>query len=74
MPLLHTLCDSCPDKITCPTIRLGPDGDLFVQGYVASDLALLAELDVPSGEAVVHIPAAAARLLLPELTVESSSA
>lgn len=37
MPLLCTLRESCPDKINCPAIRLGPTGDLFVQGYVVSD-------------------------------------
>lgn len=74
MPLLRTLRESCPDKINCPAIRLGPGGDLFVQGYVITDVGLLAELDLPSEETVVRIPAAAAALLLPELTMEGESA
>lgn len=70
MPLLRTLREVCPDKINCPAIRLGSSGDLFVQGYVITDVGLLAELDLPSEETVVRIPAAAAAVLLPELTVE----
>lgn len=69
MSLLRTLRESCPDKINCPTIRLGPGGDLFVQGYVVGDPALLAELDLAQGKAFVRIPAAAAAVLLPELVV-----
>lgn len=69
MPLLRTLRESCPDKINCPVVRLGPGGDLFVQGYAVSDPALLAELDPTQGKAVVRIPAAAAVVLLPELVV-----
>lgn len=72
MHLLRTLRESCPDKINCPTVRLGPGGDLFVQGY--SDPALLAELDLPHGETVVRIPAAEAAVLLPELSAGSASA
>lgn len=71
MPLLRTLRESCPDKINCPTIRLGPAGDLFVQGYVVRDPALLAELDPTQGMTVVCIPAAAAIVLLPELVVRT---
>jgi hypothetical protein len=74
MPLLRTLRESCPDKINYTTVRLGPGGDLFVQGYVVSDPTMLAELDLPSGEAVVRIPAAATAVLLPELSVGSASA
>ncbi len=74
MPLLRTLRELCPDKINCPTVRLGQDGDLFVQGYVVIDPDLLAELDLPLGETVVRIPAAAAAVMLPELSVGGASA
>lgn len=74
IPLLRTLRELCPDKINCPAIRLGPAGDLFVQGCVVTDPVLLAELDLPPGEAVVRIPAVAAAVLLPELSAGSTSA
>lgn len=74
MPLLRTLRESCPSGKVCPTLHLGPSGDLFIQGYVITDPALLAELDLPPDETVVRIPAAAAAVLLPELTVGSVSA
>lgn len=69
MPLLRTLRESCPNGKTCPKLLLGPDGDLFVRGYAVADPAVLAALDLPAGEAVVRIPAAAAAILLPELTM-----
>lgn len=74
MPLLRTLRDSCPNGKTCPTLHLGPGEDLFVQGYVITDAGLLAELDLPPGETVVRIAAAAASVLLSELSVGSTSA
>lgn len=66
MSLLRTLRELCPDKISCPAIRISSAGDLFVQGYVITDLTLLAELDLPSDETVVRIPAADAAVLLPD--------
>lgn len=72
MLLLRTLREVCPNGKTCPTLHLGPGGDLFVQGYVITDVGLLAELDLPSEETVVRIPAAAAAVLLPELAVEGT--
>jgi hypothetical protein len=39
---------------------------------VITDVKLLAELDLPSEETIVHIPAAAAAVLLPELMVEGA--
>lgn len=74
MPLLRTLRETCPDKITCPALHVGPDGDLFVQGYVVTDQAIHAQLDLPPEETVVRIPAAATALLLPELALERASA
>ncbi|MGH3907828.1 MAG: hypothetical protein ACRDTE_27160 [Pseudonocardiaceae bacterium] len=74
MPLLRTLREICPDKISCPSIRVDLGGDLFASGYVVTDPALLAELDLPPGETVVRIPSAAAAVLLPELAVGSASA
>lgn len=67
MPLFRALRESCPDKINCPALRLGPAGDLFVQGYGVTDPALLADLNLAQGVTVVRIPAAEAAVLLPEL-------
>jgi len=72
VPLFRTLRESCPNGKSCPTIRIGPDEDIFASGYVVTDLALLAELDLPPGETVVRIPATAAAVLLPELTTGSA--
>jgi hypothetical protein len=69
MPLFRTLRESCPDKINCPKIRVGPHEDVFVQGYVVTDPVLLTHPDLSPGETVVRIPAAAAAVLLSELTV-----
>lgn len=67
MSLFRTLRKSCPDKINCPAVRLGPAGDLFVQGYGVSDPVLLAGLNPAQGMTVVRIPAPVAAVLLPEL-------
>jgi hypothetical protein len=72
MSLLRTLRESCPDGKTCPAIRVDPHGDLFASGYVVTDAALLAEMNLPAGETVVRIPASAAAVLLPELTRDSA--
>jgi len=70
MPLFRTLRESCPDKINCPAIRVGPyEEDVFVQGYVVTDSDLLTYPHLPRGETVVRIPAAAAFVLLPELAM-----
>lgn len=62
-----------PEKINRVISRVGPNKDLLVQGYVVTDVVLLAELDLPPDETVVRVPAAAAAVLLPELSVESAS-
>ncbi|MGH3696824.1 MAG: hypothetical protein ACRDRX_23050 [Pseudonocardiaceae bacterium] len=67
MSLFRALREACPDKINCPTLRLGPAGDLFVQGYGVSDPALLAGMNPAPAVTAVCIPAAAATVLLPEL-------
>lgn len=43
---------------TCPTLWDKPaTGDYVVQGYVVSDPAELAQLDLPEGETAVRVPA-----------------
>ncbi|WP_406173186.1 hypothetical protein [Streptomyces sp. NBC_00996] len=45
---------------TCPTLWGTNDGkDYVVQGYVITDPARLAQLDLPEGETAVMVPAAA---------------
>ncbi|MEI5102057.1 hypothetical protein RB200_30495 [Streptomyces sp. PmtG] len=44
---------------TCPALWSKPaTGDYVVQGYVVTDPAELAQLDLPKGEGAVRIPAA----------------
>ncbi len=44
---------------TCPTLwARTASGDYVVQGYVVTDPAELAQLDLPEGETAVRIPAA----------------
>jgi len=45
----------CPGS-NCPTTYAGPDGMTYVQGYVVTDPAVLAEMGIPEGESVVAVP------------------
>ena len=43
---------------TCPTLwRATGTGDYVVQGYIETDPARLAQLDLPPGESAVIVPA-----------------
>ena len=47
----------CPDGRTCPAVRRWADrGTLLVTGTLITDPALLSELPVGQGEAVVEVP------------------
>jgi hypothetical protein len=52
--------------------RLYLDGDYYlVQGYVVTEPQLLAELDIPEGEAVVRVPPSLWNYLPSRLRVEA---
>lgn len=55
--------DTSPTRDTCPTLCRTDRGTYLVQGYIVTDPEALAELNIPSGEAVVEVPAE----LLPEI-------
>ncbi|MGH3776526.1 MAG: hypothetical protein ACRDRR_12480 [Pseudonocardiaceae bacterium] len=63
-----------PEEINSVISRVGPNKDLLVQGYAVTDPVVLAELNLPPGEAVVRISPAAAEVVLPRLSVGSASA
>ncbi|MEY9946217.1 hypothetical protein [Kitasatospora sp. GAS1066B] len=48
---------SCNDG-TCPTLWGTEEGKYVVQGYVITDPARLAELNLPAGESAVEVPEA----------------
>lgn len=56
----------CPDTETCPTIFRTDRGTAVVQGYVVTDPAALATLELSVGKTAVEVPLA----LLTGLTVQ----
>lgn len=54
LTMMATTAD-CPGS-SCPTTYAGPDGMTYVQGYVVTDPAVLAEMGIPEGESVVAVP------------------
>ncbi len=64
MARLVQLRRTCNHGMDCPTLHYQPDSDEFlIQGYTVTDPQVLAGLNLPAGQTVVHIPT----YLLPEL-------
>ncbi|MFI8371171.1 hypothetical protein [Streptomyces sp. NPDC085466] len=58
-PLVKLSGDPDCKNGTCPTLWARTEtGDYVVQGYVVTDPAELAQLDLPAGETAVRVPAA----------------
>lgn len=70
MARLVQLRCSCVHGLDCPKLHYRPDSDEFlIQGYRVTDLQVLAELNLPTGLAVVRVPTD----LLPELRSNSDA-
>jgi hypothetical protein len=52
---LTRLAGTCPDGNTCPAVFTTDRGTIVVQGFALTD-AVLAQADLPDGEAAVEIP------------------
>lgn len=59
----------CDNGRTCPHVSATGRGTLVVQGYLVSDPALAARIEVPAGKIAIEVPLA----LLPELASEDGS-
>lgn len=47
---------NCPGS-NCPTTYEHPQAGMsYVQGYVVTDPAVLADMDIPAGESVIAVP------------------
>lgn len=63
MPKVTVVCHDSATRDTCPTLYRTEDGIYYIQGYVVTAPEVLAEMDVPDGEAVVRITADLVRMI-----------
>lgn len=57
MPTVTKICHDSPTRDSCPALYRTDEGEYYVQGYTETDQAILAQLEIPDGEAVVKITA-----------------
>lgn len=57
MPIVTRICHDSPTRDGCPSLYRTDHGDYYVQGYTETDREVLAQMDIPEGEAVVKVTA-----------------
>src|SRR6266702_2326843 len=63
MPKVTVVCHDSATRDTCPTMYRTEDGIYYIQGYVVTAPDVLAEMNIPEGEAVVRITADLVRMI-----------
>lgn len=55
LTIVTRICHDSPTRDSCPALYRTDQGDFYVQGGTETDHEILAQMDIPDGEAVVKV-------------------